>query len=105
MRITIVKNRLRAARQSWAKSEVSPDVASKGNFVTGVLQGLREALHIVEQSQREDIKKARGRRRPLSRWTGLLLYTACRQAYGRLKQGDRAKAMRILSDVINQVSL
>src|SRR5580698_8672375 len=100
MRVTIVKRRLRAARKSWAASEVSPDLASKGSFVAGVLHGLREALHIILQSQHEDIQRAKAERRPLSRWTGLQLYRACEHAYKRLKESDRVGAMRILRHVM-----
>jgi hypothetical protein len=105
MRVTVIKNRLRAARRSWAGSEVSPDVAGNGNFVAGVLQGLREALTIVSQSQCEEIKKIKAERCALSRWTGLLLYNACKRAYGRLKEGDRKNAMRILRQVLDRIRI
>ena len=96
MRVTVVKARLRSARSTWAQGEVSPDLAGQPGFVRGVLRGLAEALKIVQQAQREDVQKAQAQRRPLSRWTGMKLYKACRQAYGRLLEGDRPHAMRIL---------
>ena len=104
MRVTIVKSRLRAARKSWAKNEISADVAARGNFISGVLQGLGEAMRIITQAQKEEIEKTKKERHALSRWTGLSLYKACESAYGRLKEGDRPTALRILRQALDRVT-
>jgi len=105
MRITIIKNRLRAARRLWSRGHGSMDVSAQPGFVEGVMRGLLDALHIVQDTQREDIAKAKALRRPMTRWTGIQLYRACRQALGRLKEGDRPQAMKILQNAINHVVL
>ena len=103
MRVSVVKIRLRAARKLWAKGAISPDISAQQGFIYGVLRGLAEALKIVQQAQREDIQKIKAVRRPLSRWTALELYKACRQAYGRLLEGDRPTAMRLLRHAMERI--
>lgn len=104
MRVTVVKSRIRAERRLWSRHTLSPDVAQQPGFVDGVLRGLLEALKIIEGAQIEDICTVKAARRPLTRWNGIRLYNACRQAYGRLKESDRRGAMRILQAAIAMIA-
>ena len=104
MNITIIKQRLRAAKREWENSQRSPDVIGLPGFLQGVIQGFKEALVIIQHYHREELRKSRMQRRPLSRWNGMILYKACTQAYQRLKHSDRASAMRILQRAVGKVS-
>lgn len=103
MSLTVIKQRLRDAKRFWEDSQKSRDVIGLPGFLPGVIQGFREALLIIERYQREELKKSRAQRRPLSRWNGIILYKACIQAYQRLHHSDRRSAMRTLQRALARV--
>lgn len=105
MRVSVVKSRLRAARKVWETDRLTRDATEDQGFIAGVLRGFKEALDIVQRVQKEEIARRRIDRQPISRWNALLLYKACRSAYSRLKQSDRASAMRILSSALSRITL
>src|SRR5579872_6321991 len=103
MSLAVIKQRLWAAKRFWESSRKSQDIQGLPGFLPGVIQGFRETLNIIQEYQRDELKKTRTQRHPLTRWNGLILYKACTQAYQRLKHSDRLSAMRILQRALKRV--
>jgi len=97
-----IKRRLREAERQWKKEIQNPDIEGMPGFMPGVLKGFAETLRIVQEYQREELNKAVSERRPLSRWTAMKLFLACRRAYGRLRYSDRVGAMRALKRALDR---
>ena len=97
-----IKRQLRDAERVWRKATKDPDIEGMPGYMPGVLKGFAETLRIIQEYQREELNKAVMERRPLSRWTAMKLFLACRRAYGRLKYSDRAGAMRALKRAIER---
>ena len=74
-------------------------------FRDGVRRGFHEALRIIHEQHLEDIRAKPLNRLPLSRWSAVVLYRACHQAFGRLRLSDRVGAMNILKRAMARVDV
>ena len=98
----ILKRRLRETMRIWQHDQKNTDIEGLEGYMPGVLKGLKEALRIVEESQRQNLRQNCSDRKTFSRWSAVHLYRACRQAYGRLAYSDRPGAMRALKKALDQ---
>jgi len=105
MGATKLKRRLLEAQKVWQKDSKNPDIESMPGFMPGVVKGFEETLRIVREHQKEELLKVTDERRPLSRWSAIILYRACVQAYGRLKHSDRMGAIRALTRAIEKTKI
>jgi len=97
-----LKQRLIEAQRIWQEESRNQDIDGLPGYTPGVLRGFKETLRIIREYQREQLCKDKAERRMVSRWKGVTLYRACRQAYGRLKYSDRVGALRALKRVLNK---
>jgi hypothetical protein len=105
MNTSKIKRRLREAERIWRQESQNSDIQGMPGYVPGVLKGFKETLRILEQYQKEELNKAVNERHPLSRWTAIKLYHACRQAYGRLRYSDRRGAMKALKRAMDRIQM
>jgi hypothetical protein len=97
-----LKRRLKEAQKIWQEENRNQDIDGLPGYTPGVLRGFKETLRIIGEMQREQVCKDITERRMVSRWNGVALYRACRQAYGRLKYSDRKGALRALQRALKQ---
>jgi hypothetical protein len=102
MRASKLKRQILDAQKTWEKENKNQDIAGLPGYTQGVLKGFKETLRIMREFQVEQLRKDMAERKMVSRWNGVSLYRACRQAYGRLKYSDRDGALRALKRVLNE---